>query len=177
MFAPENRLTLHQPQQDQRGQAHHRHGEEQYATAAASVDCCPKKQPGSTPGAHREQVHPVETGTRASDVTSERAVTVRDAVRDEPESRKTGATRETAVETGFCRVKEPSVDSRDEAQHTHVLPDVLAVEELVEGQVGLGGGGRLRLQLCRRRTRTGRDSLSDMNLSLYTFIHHFLSIL
>lgn len=103
MFVPENRLTLHQPQQDQRGQAHHRHGEEQYATAAASVDCCPKKQQGSTPRTHREHVHPVETGTRASDVTSERAVTVSDAVRDEPEGGKTGATRETAAQTGFLR--------------------------------------------------------------------------
>ena len=34
-------------------------------------------------------------------------------------------------------------DLRGEAEHTHVLPDVPAVEELGEGQVGAGGGGWL----------------------------------
>lgn len=58
-------------------------------------------------------------------------------------SRKISGTRETAAQTGFYKDKEPSVDSRDEAQHTHILPDVLAVKELMEGQVGLGGGGQL----------------------------------
>lgn len=80
-------LTLHEPQEDQRGQACHRHGEEQDATAAASVYRCPQQQPGPTPCTHRQQVCPVEAGGRASDVTSERAVTMTDAVRDESEGR------------------------------------------------------------------------------------------
>lgn len=94
-------LTLHETQQDQRGQAHHRHGEEQDATAAAPVDCCPEQQPGSTPCTHSKQVHPVETGGRASDVTTERAVTVSDAMGDEPEGRKAPVTHQTAAETVF----------------------------------------------------------------------------
>lgn len=34
-------------------------------------------------------------------------------------------------------------DLRGEAEDADVLPDVLAVEKLREGQVGTGGGGRL----------------------------------
>lgn len=42
-------------------------------------------------------------------------------------------------------------DSRGEAEHTDVLPNVPAVEELREGQVRTRGGGRLRVQLCRTK--------------------------
>ena len=42
--------------------------------------------------------------------------------------------------TQSCRVAKPMSrelgDLRGEAEHTHVLPDVPAVEELGEGQVG-----------------------------------------
>lgn len=80
----ESPLTLHESQEDQRGQARHRHGEEQDAAAAAPVHRRPEQQPGSAPCAHGQQVGPVEAGGRASDVTSEGAVTVTNAVRDEP---------------------------------------------------------------------------------------------
>lgn len=72
-----------------------------------------------------------------------------DAVGDEPEGRRAAVTHEPAAQADSRRLH-----SRGEAQHTHVLPDVLAVEELVEGQAGLGGGGRLCLQLCSRRTNS-----------------------
>lgn len=43
-------------------------------------------------------------------------------------------------------------DLRGEAQHTQVFPDVPAVEEFMEGQVGVRGGGGLRIQLCSGQT-------------------------
>lgn len=66
----------------------------------------------------------------------------------------------------FKEVKKPGDDSRGEAQHTHVLPDVLAVEELVEGQGGLGGGGRLWLQLCSRWRKTSPSFTAQLTNSL-----------
>lgn len=78
-------LTLHESQEDQRGQPRHRHGEEQDATATVPVHGRPEQQPGAPPCAHRQQVRPVEAGGRAFDVTPERAVTVTNAVGDESE--------------------------------------------------------------------------------------------
>lgn len=79
------RLTLHESEEDQRGQPRHRHGEEQDAAATVPVHGCPERDPGAAACTHRQQVHPVEAGGVASDVTSERAVAVTNAMRDEPE--------------------------------------------------------------------------------------------
>lgn len=76
-------LTLHESQEDQGGQARHRHGEQKDAAATAPVDGCPQQHPGAAARAHRQKVGPIEAGSRASHVTSERAVAVADAVRDE----------------------------------------------------------------------------------------------
>lgn len=56
-------------------------------------------------------------------------------------------------------------DLRGEAEHTHVLPDVPAVEELGEGQVGAWRGCGLWIQLCRKQTRTETGSLFKSQFS------------
>jgi len=86
-------LTLHESQEDQRGQPRHRHGEEQDATTAEPVYSRPEQQPGTAPCAHRQQVRPIEARGCASDITSERAVTVTNAVSDESEGGRTKKTK------------------------------------------------------------------------------------
>lgn len=81
-------LTLHESQEDQRGEPGQRHGEQQDATATAPVYGRPQQQPGTAPCADGQQVRPIEAGGGASDVTSERAVTVTNAVGDESEREK-----------------------------------------------------------------------------------------
>lgn len=78
-------LTLHEPKKDQRGQTRHRHEQEQDATATTPVHRCPQQEPGTATRTYRQQVRPVEAGGVASDVTSEGAVAMTDAVRDEAE--------------------------------------------------------------------------------------------
>lgn len=76
-------LTLHESQQYEGGQARHGHGEQQDAPAAAPIHRRPQQQPGPAPGAHRQQVGPVEAGGRTPHVPPEGAVAVADAMGDE----------------------------------------------------------------------------------------------
>lgn len=98
-------LTLHEPQEDQRGQPRHRHGEEQDATATAPVHGRPQQQPGPAPRADGQQVGPVEAGGGASDVASEGAVAVADAVGDE--SKGGGANKHFEIEEGVAKSAPP----------------------------------------------------------------------
>lgn len=159
-------LTLHEAEEDQRSQARHRHGQQQDAAATAPVYGRPEQQPSPSPCTHGQQVGPVEAGGGASDITSERAVTVTNAVRDESggerahgdgvSARDCLSRRRVKVNVkpgdGRCSrcVEETTAlgpkmraDLRGEAKHTHVLPDVPAVEELGEGQVRASRGGGL----------------------------------
>lgn len=61
-------------------------------------------------------------------------------------------------------------DLRGEAQNTDVLPDVLTVEELREGQAGAWDRVWLWIQLCIKETR---QNTSLFNLSQQHFVKHF----
>ena len=102
-------LTVHEPQQDERGQPRHRHGEQQDATATAPVHRGPQQQPGPAPRTDGQQVGPIEAGGVTSDVPAERAVAVTDAVGNEPE-------RERGEERGERRERETETETETERE-------------------------------------------------------------